>query len=217
MAMILMAIYHFCFDLDLFGVIHQDMNSDEFWLNFRAVIMSSFMGLVGVGLYLGSVDWSQKRYWSRLVKVAVCAAVISLVTYIQFGDRWTFFGVLHFVVVATLLGPWLIRWPVASMLAGVAIVVLPLVYRSLFFARPFWIMTGLSPVKPMTEDFSPLAPWLGVVLLGVFVGWLARRWLSSHCVHEIPWLSRLGHHSLAFYMTHQLVLFPIAWVISKIF
>ena len=215
--MILMATYHFCFDLNNFGLLHENMYQDEFWLNFRAVIMSSFMGLVGVGLYLGSANYSKKTFWTRIARVAACAAIVSVATYFQFGERWTFFGVLHFVVVATLLGPLLIRWPIATALGGIALVVLPLYYRSLFFLRPLWILTGLSPVKPQTEDFSPLAPWLGVVMLGVFGGWIAKKWLARHAVHEIPLLSRLGHHSLVFYMTHQLVLFPLAWAISRMF
>jgi uncharacterized membrane protein len=215
-AMILMAIYHFCFDLNNFGVLHERMNDDEFWLNFRAVIMTSFMGLVGVGLYLGSVRYSQKKFWTRLARVAGCAALVSISTYFLFGDRWTFFGVLHFVVFATLLGPFLIRVPVVCALAGAAIVALPLYYRDLFYFQPGWILTGLSPIKPMTEDFSPLAPWLGVVMLGIFVGYVSRKWLARMATFEVPPLSKLGHHSLVFYMTHQLVLFPIAWAISKI-
>ncbi|MES2074384.1 MAG: heparan-alpha-glucosaminide N-acetyltransferase domain-containing protein, partial [Pseudomonadota bacterium] len=47
LAMILMTIYHFCFDLNQMNLIHQNLNTDEFWLNFRALIMTLFLSLVG--------------------------------------------------------------------------------------------------------------------------------------------------------------------------
>lgn len=219
-AMILMAIYHFSFDLNNFGVIQQDMNNSEFWLDFRAVIMTLFMGLIGVGLYLGNADYAKRSYWMRLAKIAACAAAISIVTFFMFGKTWVFFGVLHFAFVVSLLGPLLIQVPWLWLPVGSAIVSLPLVYRSLWWHRPGYIISGLSPWKPMTEDFAPLFPWLGVALLGVFVAYVARRcqtrWNARWATGEIHVLSRLGHHSLAFYMIHQVFLFPLAWLVSKL-
>jgi len=214
--MILMAIYHFCFDLNQFGVIHQDMNNSDFWLDFRAVIMTLFMGLIGVGLYLGRASWSSRSYWKRMARIAACAAVISIVTYAMFGQSWVFFGVLHFAFLVSLVGPGLIQLPWLMLPLGAFLVVLPLEYRSLWWHQPGLIISGLSPWKPITEDFAPLCPWLGVAFLGIFVAYQARRWHQRLYEMEIPPLSRLGHHSLAFYMLHQVVLFPLAWLLSKI-
>ena len=215
-AMILMALYHFSFDLNQFGVIHQDMNSSEFWLDFRAVIMTLFMGLIGVGLYLGRASWSSRAYWSRLLKLGACASIISVVTYIQFGDSWVFFGVLQFAFVVSLAGPALIKAPWLALPIGVFLVVLPLEYRDIWWFRPGYVISGLSPLKPFTEDFAPLCPWLGVALLGIFIAFAARRWHSSLYEKQIPLLTGLGHRSLVFYMVHQLVLFPLAWLVSKL-
>jgi uncharacterized membrane protein len=214
-AMILMAIYHFCFDLNNFGVLHENMNQSEFWLDFRAVIMTLFMGLIGVGLYLGNADYAKKSYWVRLARIGSCAALISVVTYYMFGVTWVFFGVLHFAVAVSLFGPLLIRVPWLSLPVGLFLVVLPLEYRNLWWHRPGYIISGLSPWKPMTEDFAPLCPWLGVALLRIFVAFVTRRWLARFAQGEIRLLSRLGHHSLAFYMIHQVFLFPLAWLVSK--
>jgi uncharacterized membrane protein len=215
-AMILMAIYHFCFDLNQFGVIHQDMNRSEFWLDFRAVIMTLFMGLIGVGLYLGRASWSSRSYWMRMSKIAGCAAVISVVTYAMFGASWVFFGVLHFAFVVSLAGPGLIRVPWLALPLGIFLVALPLVYRDIWWFRPGYVISGLSPLKPFTEDFAPLCPWLGVALLGIFVAFVARRRPLRLYELQNPFLSRLGHHSLAFYMVHQAVLFPLAWLVSRV-
>jgi uncharacterized membrane protein len=192
------------------------MNESEFWLDFRAVIMTLFMGLIGVGLYLGRASWSSHSYWKRMARIAGCAALISLVTYVMFGTSWVFFGVLHFAFVVSLVGPGLIELPWLMLPLGAFLVVLPLEYRSLWWHRPGYILSGLSPWKPITEDFAPLCPWLGVALLGIFVGFVARRWHSRLYERDIRALSRLGHHSLAFYMIHQVFLFPLAWLISKL-
>lgn len=214
--MILMAIYHFCFDLNQFGVLHADMNSSEFWLNFRAVIMTLFMGLIGVGLYLGRASWASRSYWMRLLRVGACAIVISVVTFVQFGNSWVFFGVLQFAFVVSLAGPGLIRVPWFMLPLGIFLVVLPLYYRDIWWFQMPYVISGLSPLKPITEDFAPLCPWLGVALLGIFVAYMARRWHLSLYEKQIRPLSWLGHHSLAFYMVHQVILFPLAWLVSKI-
>ena len=51
-ALCLMFVYHFAFDLRLYGVIAADFEHDPFWLGFRAVIVTMFMTLVGVSLVL---------------------------------------------------------------------------------------------------------------------------------------------------------------------
>ena len=71
-----------------------------------------------------------------------------------------------------------------------------------------WI--GLMTYKPVTEDYVPLLPWFGVVLLGIFAGRrfldqssfaLARRWARAG--HVVRFLTFAGRHSLILYMVHQ--------------
>ena len=216
-ALIIMAIYHFSFDLNVFGVIQQDMNNSEFWLDFRALIMTSFLGLVGVSFQFARSQYSDPGFRKRLGLVGGCAALISIGTYFMNPETWIFFGVLHFIFVASLLSPVLVKFPKTCLVLGMVIIVLPLVYRSEFFYQPGWILTGLSPIKPITEDFSPFAPWLGVTMIGVWIGSQVKarkpQWAQTW---QIPRLSWLGRHSLVFYMTHQLVLYPIAWTVAQV-
>ena len=53
-AIVLMVAYHFCFDLRYYRVISADFEHDPFWLGFRALIVTSFMLLVGMGLVLAA-------------------------------------------------------------------------------------------------------------------------------------------------------------------
>ena len=91
-----------------------------------------------------------------------------------------------------------------------------------FFSHPLfdtrwtnWV--GLVTRKPVTEDFAPLLPWLGVMLWGLAAGqWLlARRRdvLTGPVARSAQGLALLGRWSLTFYMLHQPVLIGalLAW------
>ena len=71
-----------------------------------------------------------------------------------------------------------------------------------------WV--GLVTRKPVTEDYAPLLPWLGVMLWGLAAGqWLlARRrgGLAGAIGRPLQPLAVLGRWSLSFYMVHQPVL-----------
>jgi uncharacterized membrane protein len=216
-ALLVMATYHFCFDLNQFQVIHQDMNYDPFWLNFRAFIMTSFLGLVGVSFQFAQARWENRGFRKRLMQLAACAAIISATSYFMNPQTWIFFGVIHYIFLISLISPWLARIPNVCLILGAGIVLLPQFYRDPLFSHPALVITGLSPDKPITEDFSPLFPWLGVTMIGVWIGYQVQKrkpqWAQSW---EIPKLTYLGRHSLVFYMTHQLVLYPLAWTVAQI-
>jgi uncharacterized membrane protein len=63
---------------------------------------------------------------------------------------------------------------------------------------------------PITEDYAPVFPWLGVMWWGAATGawWMPR--LESSNLNLMPWAGRtlavLGRWSLTYYMLHQLVL-----------
>jgi uncharacterized membrane protein len=73
-AILLMVIYHFCFDLSHFGLAPFDFYQDRFWLNFRTLILSLFLGLVGVSLVLSSQPrLNVRRYLHRLLVLVASA------------------------------------------------------------------------------------------------------------------------------------------------
>ena len=78
-----------------------------------------------------------------------------------------------------------------------------------------WI--GLVSRKPVTEDYVPLLPWLGVMIWGhVGMRTLLRRrqsWLHRPLPTPGRPLAALGRWSLSYYMLHQPVLLGIllAW------
>ncbi len=97
------------------------------------------------------------------------------------------------------------------------IIALGLQVRLPLFDQPWLNWVGLMTHKPATEDYVPLFPWLGVVLLGISVGcWLASRGFEplKPLARGAPtWLTWLGRHSLLVYMVHQPILLGVLRVV----
>ena len=221
LAVVWMIAYHFCFDLNWYGWAEWHMLSDPFWTVQRAGIVSVFMFTAGLSQALAwRSGQSVRAFWRRWAQVAGCALGVSLASYAAFPQTWIYFGVLHAfalmwlltrglkrVVTATwawaLLGALVFSsaWWVPAMLNGAAL-------QTGLNAAPANVLGWISQ-KPHTEDYAPLAPWWGVMLLGLALGqwgWSRdRQPLSAWEGAALPWraVRFLGRNSLWVYMLHQ--------------
>jgi len=140
----------------------------------------------------------------------------------MFGARWIWFGVLHFVAVAQLLLPRVARQGAASLALGVLLIAVGCGVHFPLFASNALSWIGFSPVKPGTEDFVPLLPWTGVVLLGIgtAVGWQRSQGAFARLLRRRPGpLLRapalLGRWPLTTYMVHQPILFGALALVGR--
>jgi uncharacterized membrane protein len=218
-AICLMVVYHFAYDLRAYGVTRSDFGHDPFWLALRAFIVTSFMALVGVSLVLAERAHATRRhFWRRIAVITACALVVSLASSIAFPQTFIYFGILHAIAVSSVLVAPLVRRPRAALAIGLAVAAAGLVWSNPWFdPRPLsWI--GFVATKPPTEDYVPLAPWAGVVAIGIAVG----HWLARHPLHALArlgraprWLQWLGRHSLLVYMIHQPLLLAVLWLVVR--
>ncbi|HET9821156.1 MAG TPA: heparan-alpha-glucosaminide N-acetyltransferase [Burkholderiaceae bacterium] len=215
-----MALFHFCFDLNYFNLLEpaQNFYRDPFWTLQRTAIVSLFVFVAGVSQALAiEAGQSAARFWRRWAQIAGCALLVSIGSALMFPDSWISFGILHgmalMLVASRLLAP--LRWPLLP-LAALAIALPHWVQHPVFDTRwTYW--TGLVTRKPVTEDYAPVLPWLGVMLIGLAAG----RWLLAHrrdvLAGALPAalapLAALGRWPLTFYMLHQPVLIGaiLAW------
>jgi len=111
------------------------------------------------------------------------------------------------------LGAWL--WPL-----GALCIALPHVLQSAFFDSRWTNWVGLVTHKPITEDYVPLLPWLGVMAFGVAIGQWVLRERPSLMSGAIPAAARplavLGRWSLSFYMLHQPILIGLILAYVKL-
>ncbi len=217
-ALCLMLVYHCTFDLVWFKVLRADFNHDPFWLGFRGVIVSLFLGLVGVSLVLAhQARRGMGAFWRRVALIALCAVLVSVVSYATFPKTYIIFGILHCIAVASILARPLVNAPRLAALAGIAIIALGNTVHLPVFDRPWLNWVGLMTHKPLTEDYVPLLPWLGVVLVGIGIAhWLLAREsdrLTTLSRATPAWLAWMGRHSLLIYLVHQPVLVGILRVL----
>jgi uncharacterized membrane protein len=210
LAMLWMAAFHFAFDLNHFGLLEprQNFYRDPFWTTQRTCIVSLFLFCAGLGQAAAlEALQASRRFWKRWAQIAGCALLVSIGSAIMFPKSWIAFGVLHGMAVmlvaarfAAPLGAWL--WPL-----GALAIALPRLVQHPWFDSPFTSWIGLVTRKPITEDWVPVLPWLGVLLWGLAAG----RWLLAHrrAVLATPLpaalarLAVLGRWPLSFYMLHQ--------------
>jgi uncharacterized membrane protein len=220
LAIVWMAVFHFVFDLNHFGLLdpRQDFYRDPFWTVQRSVIVTLFMFTAGLSQAV-ALDAGQgwPRFWRRWAQIAVCALLVSAGSAVMFPRSWISFGVLHgfavMLVLARVAAP--LRaglWPL-----GLLCLLLPLFVQHPWFDTRWTNWLGLVTRKPVTEDYAPVLPWLGVMLWGLAAGQalLARRrtLLAGALPAALSPLAVLGRWSLSFYMVHQPVLIGaiLAW------
>lgn len=219
LAILAMVAYHLIWDLNYYGFIAVGIGIDALWFTIQRSILTAFLLLTGAGLWLAhrhGTDW--QRFWRRWAVLAAAAIGVSIVTWFQFGEYFSWFGVLHAIALSWLLALPLIRAPLWSQIGVAAIFLfLPLIVSSAAFNTPWLSWLGFFTIIPMTADLVPLFPWFGVVLIGIIGMRLvgdtpAFTWQSR--APGIRFLALLGKWSLLIYLVHQPLLFaaigPIA-------
>ena len=212
-----MAAFHFCYDLSVFDFLTFHMNGGFFsW--FRYLIVTLFFIAVGAGLYLchrQTLRW--RSFWQRELKILAGAVIISLSTYLMYPQSWVWFGVLHFIAVASILALPLIRFPRTALCTGIAILLLYNLVDWFNLAFLYDALKDSLNLPRATQDLTRLIPWLGMVLIGIYLG--NRRFWGYHSIPLGalgPLINWLGRHSLLFYLLHQPPLFGLAWLLHQI-
>jgi uncharacterized membrane protein len=92
------------------------------------------------------------------------------------------------------------------------------------FNSPLLNWLGWVSRLPITEDYVPVFPWLGLMWWGAATGgWLMRQnsaRLAATLQSGLKPLALLGRHSLTYYMVHQPVLIGLVmgarWLIGML-
>ncbi|MET4635661.1 heparan-alpha-glucosaminide N-acetyltransferase [Kaistia defluvii] len=224
-ALVCMAIFHGAWDVAFLHIVRFDPGASIGWVIFARAIAGSFLMLVGISLVLSTRNGFRPRpYLIRLAMIVAAAALVSVATYFVMPEGWIFFGILHQIALASVLGLAFLRLPPRLVfLAAIAIFALPFLYRSEVFAQPALWWVGLAPKPPGSFDYVPLFPWFGVVLAGMALAKLAisQGWDRRIAIWQPRfvlgrWLAFGGRHSLAVYLIHQPVLYALFFALAAI-
>ncbi|HIP19492.1 MAG TPA: DUF1624 domain-containing protein [Sulfurimonas sp.] len=223
-AIILMVIFHFCFDLKNFGYVDFDLKHGDFWKYFRYFIVSMFVFLAGISAQLAHARAiNTKKLLKRVLLLSGASLIVSIGSYTQFPSSWIYFGILHFFLFVSVAGLPFLRFPKISLFFGIFIILgYNMSWISMHWLYSF-VQKALSLPVAYTQDLVSLVPWFGVYLLGLAAGYYKIQELclnrdifnKKHIVNSS--LSSVGKHSFIIYLVHQIVLFAMFYTIKFIF
>lgn len=223
-AIIAMISYHFMWDLYFTGFWDVNAARDPLLRFYAKAIAASFLTIAGISLYLAQgrgIRWPS--FLKRLAIIAIAALAVSVGSWFAFPQSFIFFGILHCIAVSSVVALPFLRAPLALVFAvAAAAFALPLFIASPALETwPTWWL-GLGEWPPASNDYVPLFPWVGFVLVGVgfarllvpmrdtFAQWQPRTWLGRGLIAA-------GRYSLIIYLTHQIVLLGILIGLAQIF
>ncbi|MFM2188026.1 MAG: hypothetical protein RIR43_2598 [Pseudomonadota bacterium] len=218
-AILWMIAFHLCFDLNHFGLLHppQQFLADPFWTGQRVCIVGLFMFCAGASQALAHRSGSSwARFWRRWMQVAGCAGLVSVATWFVFPQSWISFGVLHGLAAMVLLARLTASLSPRLLWAlGIGAMTLPhLIQHPVFDSR--WLNgLGLVTQKPVTEDYAPIFPWMGMVWLGLALG------QRLSCLPLTPnpairMIALIGQWPLSIYMLHQPLFWGVLLLLSRL-
>lgn len=216
LAIFFMITFHFSYDLHYFGYIKIDTTQSTFFIHYRQLIVNMFLFAVGVSLAIANkngINWHKVK--KRALVLGLTSALISIATYFIFPLSWIYFGVIHFIFVASIVGLAFINRPKLALFSAIAILVAYFGFN--ITMHPIFIKIAPLLHIPLyhTEDLVPFIPWFSTVLLGIaLVGFNLHSKLfklNSKIAQTKPLklLQFMGKHSLFIYLIHQPILFGI--------
>ena len=226
LALVNMILYHLFYDMVYFFGLPLGFFSIQQCFVWQQAICMTFILVSGISFKLG------KNPWKGALKLFICAAIISLVTFVILPDMPVWFGILHLLALALLLtalmAPLLAKIPAGpgfalALLLFIIFRHLPAGYLSFFglweyalppslYSQPYLFFIGLPSGGFSSADYFPLLPWYFLYLTGYFAaGWVFRLsglWGEKYAVREHI-IYQCADKSLGFLGRHSLVIYML--------
>jgi len=214
-AIVMMIIFHFSYDLNYFAFIHIDITRDWFWVHFRYVIVSIFMLAVGMSLRIvHHPRLRSKSVLKRIIILGGASLIVTVVTYYQFPRAWVYFGILHLILLSSIVALPFVNHPRYALIASILIFVLSY-YDLTYQPQLFEILKKPLHLPQYTVDLARFFPWFGAVLLGIYIASIQffktffNLSIFSDSCRANKILAFLGRHALIIYLLHLPILFEL--------
>ena len=216
-AVVMMIVFHFFYDLNFFNIYEIDLHSGPFPL-FLYPIGTTFLLLVGISLSLSysrikdneNRKQLQLKFILRGSKIFGLGLLITLVTWIYLQDGFVVFGILHCIGLSIIIAYPFLQFKIRNLIIGVLLVSVGVYLKTLTFDFGWLLWLGFRPSQFYTVDYFPILPWFGVVLIGIFIGNTLypahKRRFKLKDISQIRFVKLfcfLGRHSLIIYCLHQ--------------
>ena len=220
LAVPLMLLYHFLYDLDFFEIANIQLRSGLILYagRFSALL---FILISGAALsishsralkkkFAGNEAENFSKYLKRGIKLYLMGLLLTVITWIFLPEEYIVFGILHFFGVSAILVYPFLDYGKENLLFSLFFGLIGLYLRNMTFRFSSLLWLGFTPENFSTLDYFPIFPWFGVLLAGVFLGNFLysggkRQFEISYSGKNplIRLFSRTGQHSLVIYFIHQ--------------
>ena len=222
--LISMLSYHFCVDLQMFGMINWLYSTPS--VIWQKSICITFIFLSGLCFQMG------KHKIRRGIIVFSCGVAISLFTYIFMRDIFISFGILSFMGFAMLITTPLDllfkkikfnHWVGFFLFLTLFVVTFNMWKGSVLFGlvkmpdflykNVFTAYLGFPYASFFSSDYFPIFPWIFLYLTGYFAYMILKRYnlLRFLTKPRCKPLEFVGRHTLWFYMAHQPIIYGITY------
>lgn len=227
LSVVAMILYHLFWDLVYFDLVPWGLLGEDPVLIAKA-IGASFQLIAGVSLsisYARTVEragtqgvW--RKYVLRGLKLLAWATGVGLVVYFTV-DMPIFFGILHLLGTAIMVSPLFLPRPQLAAVVGLVIIASARWLARLPVSAWWLVPLGVGEADIPMADYYPLVPWLGVVLVGIWLGTVlypgGRRRSQLDLLARLTslqgaaWIRFCGRHSLLIYLIHQPLIFALVY------
>ena len=221
-AIVMMIVFHTVFDLSFFGISPVDV-ATGFWRYFAYATASLFLLIVGISLVVSHDRAATKlsgfslvkKYFLRGAGIFALGLLVTVATWLYLPQGYVIFGILHLIGVSVMLSPLFFRFRAWNIPAGIVCVLIGwFVTSRISMPSPplFLLPLGIHAPAFWSVDYTPLFPWLGVVLIGMGIASFLYAGGTRHfTIKPLPDLfvrplSFMGRHSLVIYLVHQPVI-----------
>lgn len=230
-AIVMMVTYHLMWDLWYFQIVSSETFLSLFWKLFQRTTASLFLLLVGVSLTIsyqrrlraltgadGAAVSPFVAHVRRGLYIFGLGVIVGLITRAA-GTGRVDFGILHIIGVSIIITYPLLRYRWANLVAGLLILILGQYIQTIRVDTLWLVWLGPRPAFYPAVDYFPLMPWLGVVLIGIFLG--NTLYTAAGARVQLPavggWmplrvLQLLGRNSLLIYLVHQPLLYGLVYL-----
>ena len=157
------------------------------------------------------------KYLKRGVSILLIAALITVVTWWYLGEGYIIFGILHLIGFSIIIAPFFLHRKLVSLYGGIFVIIVGILLQAV--RGPFILLPlGIYPASFYSVDYTPIFPWFGIVLIGIYLGgllypggkrgYIVPERFNYSQLPAVPGkvLAFLGRHSLVIYILHQPVI-----------
>jgi uncharacterized membrane protein len=240
-AVTFMVIFHFFFLSRYMDVYPYIINQGMLYY-FAKIAHYIFIFIVGVNLsiinqkYIKSKEVRKVKQFKRGIFLLGGGMIISVLSYIAFGDLYVKFGILHFLGVSIIISQFIIDSNILVGTIGISVILLYFLLQSFpnNFFNTCWkfpmlcFISGIKNIKYSSLDHFSIIPYFSLICLGILLGdsiyskGIKRKdKLVDEVIDKIDknilvkTIATLGKYSLQIYFIHILIIYFILFVYKK--